>query len=214
MARFGTILLALVAGCSASGLPIVDGPSRGGPDLAIGASTDLAVHFDAALVNDLYGPDLARGDLTVSAAPCLTGGNLAYLDGDSADWIHPGAELIQVTKWFPRSTTDDDTFWYQAPVKPDGSGGWAFGFSTLQMGRPLAVGRYDNVQAIGSVSQGRAGLSISGSGRICDKIDGWFEIESVAGGPLNGTYTELTAMFEQHCSGLAGSLRGCIHFEN
>ena len=221
MYRFAIVLFASIAGCSAQGLPLLDGTQPGAmrdasvsDQGASGLTADLASRYDAALVNDmLRAPDLAGMDMAVSAAPCLTGGSIAYLDGDPADWIHPGAEVIRVASWFPRSK-DNDTFWYESPHKGDGSGGWTFGFSALEIGQPLAVGHYDNAMAIGSVMPGRPGLSISGDSRICSNIDGWFEIESIAGGPINGTYTELTATFEQHCSGLAGALRGCVHFEN
>ena len=175
---------------------------------------DLAV-IDAAIGSDLSRPssDLMAMDMTLSAQCSSGGGSVIYLAGDAGDWIHPGAEMIQVPSWAPIQS-ELDTFWYQSPFSADLHGGWTVGFSSLAMGQPLAVGRYDNAMYHGSESPGRPGLTISGDSRGCDSVTGWFEIESIAGGPVNGTFTELTATFEQHCEGLTPALRGCIHFEN
>ena len=159
----------------------------------------------------LRAPDFAGVDMTVSAAPCLTGGSVAYLDGDAADWIHPGSELIPSRTGLPARPTTTPSGTSRRTERR--SGGWSFGFSSLAMSTPLAVGRYDNSDGprLGVARPRRpqhqrwrpdpAPRSPAGS------------IQSIAGGPVDGTYTELTATFEQHCSGLSGSLRGCVHFE-
>jgi hypothetical protein len=105
-----------------------------------------------------------------------------------------------------------DTFWYETDLGPGTS--WSLAFSSVQLGAPLAVGRYDDATRYPFEQAGHPGLDVSGSGRGCNVSSGWFEVESIAAGPNNGTFTELTATFEQHCENAPPALRGCVHFEN
>jgi hypothetical protein len=218
------LLVALTgaAGCAGDGLPIVDGPyvDSGTPHGLDGGTPlhDFAVPHDALAPTDLtlhapdlalHPPDLASSDMAISAAPCLTGGSVVHLDGDPGAYIFSGSETDQVTTWSPiNGNANNDTFWFECSP-----GGWMIAFSSRQLGHPLAVGRYDNAMRFPFESSGHPGLDISGNGRGCNTETGWFEIESISGGPANSGFTELTATFEQHCEGAAPALRGCVHFE-
>ena len=213
--RTGLVLMILVGGCAARGLPItgdLDGGSHHPVDLAVPHDggvhdfgvADLAAPRDMAAPPDLAGP--------VSSAPCLTGGSVVYLDGDPGDFIHPGAQTLAVSSWSALNSGTSDTFWYEANVSSNDW--WDFAFSSAKQGAPLAVGRYDNATRYPFEAAGAPGLDVTGDGRGCNMSSGWFEIESIAGGPGNGSFTELTATFEQHCENGVAALRGCIHFEN
>lgn len=192
----------------------VDGGLDGGSHHQV----DLAAPRDGA-VDDFAVADLAAlRDLTVdlgnpvSSSPCLTGGSVVYVDGDPGDYIHPGPETFAVSAWTAINSGTADTFLYE--TNPNSIAGiWDFAFSSLNLGQPLAVGRYDNATGYPGAA-GTPVLQIIGGGRACRILSGWFEIESIAGGPNNGSFTELTATFEQHCENAAAALRGCIHFEN
>jgi hypothetical protein len=213
--RCAWTLTLLVAGCAARGLPLFDPTATadgGAPhrlDGGSGSPHDLAAPGDAGAAHDLGAspPDLARGDMAVSAALCLTGGSVLYLDGDPGAYIFSGMQTTQVTLWSPING-DADTFWFESSPAD-----WAIAFSSQQLGQPLAVGRYDNAMRHPFESAGHPGLDISGNGRGCNMETGWFEIESISGGPANTGFTELTATFEQHCEGGTPALRGCVHFE-
>ena len=229
----------LTAGCAALGIPISGAPpsdggagasSDGGraegrdggiPSLDMrapmsfdgGTSRDLAAPADFAIGLDLRTPsyDLASSDMAVSSALCMTGGSVAYLDGDPGDWIHPGAETIHLSNW-EHVGTEADTFWYESNATT--TNWWSFAFSSLGLGQPLDVGRYDSAMRHPFETAGHPGLDISGRGHGCNTLSGWFEIESITGDADTGVVTELTATFEQHCEDGAAALRGCIHFEN
>jgi hypothetical protein len=187
------MLTLLVGGCAARGIPVVD----------VVATTDGAIApHDLAIA----APDLTSA--TVSAAPCMTGGNVLYLDGDPGAYIFSGVQTLAVMTWIPLSG-DIDTFWYESSP-----GGWDVTFSSKELGRELAVGRYDNAMCYPFATTGRPGFDISGNGRRCNNEIGWFEILSIGGASANHSWTELTATFEQHCESGAPALRGCIHFEN
>jgi hypothetical protein len=195
-------------------------------DLASSPPVDLASSPPIDLASsppiDLAPPppvDLAQPppDLTppsISSAPCLTGGSVIYFDGDPGDYIHPGKETIQVSTWTARNAGTPNTFWYGWDDSINLGIWWSFAFSAASLGQPLAVGRYDGAQRYPFQSPGHPGFDISGSGRGCNMEGGWFEIHELVGGPNNGTFTRLTATFEQHCENFAPALRGCIHFEH
>jgi hypothetical protein len=146
-------------------------------------------------------------DISLSAAPCLTGGSVVHLQGDPGAFVFSGVETDQMTSWSP-ANLDPNTFWYQAFP-----GYWVFAFSSEQLGKPLAVGRYDNAMRHPLEASGHGGFDISGNGRGCNTERGWFEILSISGGPANGDFTELTAIFEHHCEGETPALRGCLHYQ-
>jgi hypothetical protein len=164
------------------------------------------------------GPDLwSAADLstgTPSSAPCLTGGSIIYFDGDLGDYIHPGVETIYATdsrNWLAGDVGEKDTFeqgWAGSPND------WYFSFSSRQLNEPLRIQRYDGAQRYPFEEAGHPGLDITGAGRGCNMSSGWFQIESLAGGPNSGSFTELTVIFEQHCENGTAALRGCLHYEN
>ena len=157
-----------------------------------------------------------RADLGLSAAPCLTGGGIIYLDGDPDDYVHPGFETIhtQPSQWvsFTPFYEYGDTFdqsWNQ------GLGMavfWDIAFSSHELGLPLTVGRYDNAERYPVEDPGHPGLQIFGDTNGCNTVTGWFEIEEISI-PDGGSARSLTATFEQHCEGAAPALRGCVHYE-
>lgn len=117
-----------------------------------------------------------------------------------------------MTAWQVLGPGAPETFWYEANLS--GAEWWMFAFSAKDLGRPLEVDRYDHATRYPFEATGDPGVDVGGSGRGCNVSSGWFAIESIAAGPTAGTYSELTATFEQHCENGAAALRGCIHFEN
>ena len=208
----------LTFGCATRPLP----PTGGDTDL--GAPRDLATGSDFSRVVDLaHNDDLplapfdfaVGADMAVPAAalPCLTGGSVIYLDGDSGDFVHPGAETIQVSSWAPDGSNSPPVTFAADWDSTGFTENWSFQFSTEQYGGQLTPGVYTNAARFPFETTGQPGLSIDGDGRGCNTLTGSFQVVSVALGPTGSNFTEFTATFEQHCEGATPALRGCIHYE-
>lgn len=168
---------------------------------------DLSLPVDAAPPLDLT----ADGSGDMATSPCLTGGNVIYLDGEPGNSVYMGTLTVHPGGWTIAGGTEADTFSYTTQV---GQFDYFFVFSSVQLGAPLAVGRYDNATRHATEAPGVPGMDIAIHSAGCNTLTGSFEIQSIAGGPNNGSFTELTATFEQRCGIDTASLRGCIHFEN
>jgi hypothetical protein len=56
----------------------------------------------------------------------------------------------------------------------------------------------------------KGGLAWSGQGRACNRINGWFVIDSVV--RVAGQLSLVDMRFEQHCNGRTDALRGAMHW--
>jgi hypothetical protein len=147
-----------------------------------------------------------------SIEPCMTGGNVAYLFGDDADYIHPGADVVNGGSWTSMLSTSDD--YLTLHVTPAGSqhgGWWTLDFSTKQLGAPLAPGIYENAERASFASAAHPGIDVSGDGRGCNTLSARFQIHEATFASA-GKLSSFTASFEQHCETGSATLRGCVHY--
>jgi hypothetical protein len=149
-------------------------------------------------------------------APCLGGGNVLVLDGDSQDLIHPGYEMLHVPYW----QVDGDVAKHQnvwAFIGDNHTKLWYLDFDTRAMNVPLVPGAYPGAQRSPFEAAGLPGLEVSGNG-ACDTLTGEFWIHDIAwdsrvdfneGAPI----ARLAATFVQHCDDQPAALRACIYYE-
>jgi hypothetical protein len=179
------------------------------------------------LDTDAMDADAADSPDTVSLLQhCLVGGNVIYLGGDEDDYIHPGAESftdsdIPPWTWTPSADRIDppyelvNTVHMRIESSEGGYRFWELDFSTHKLSTAITEGYYPDAMRHPFEDEGRPGLSISGDGRGCNQLSGWFEIHEV---DIDDSVTpaillRLTATFEQHCEGGEPKLLGCIRFE-
>jgi hypothetical protein len=155
-------------------------------------------------------------------APCLVGGNVLFVVGDST---HPAPVTVQQGMWawdaepagllglmVPSSLVVSV---YVPPTNPMSFGDtWALTFTSDQLAGmpPLAPQVYPNAAGPGSPGQPGLGFQhVSPAGDACnDQMGaGQFEIEALDF--EYGSLHVLTATFEQSCNGVA-LLRGCVHY--
>ena len=74
----------------------------------------------------------------------------------------------------------------------------------------LQPGYYADVQRWPFHNPATGGLDWSGMGRGCNTLTGWFVVDSVT--YAGNAIASLDLRFEQHCEGVAPTLRGKIHW--
>ncbi|MGC4118530.1 MAG: hypothetical protein QM765_29035 [Myxococcales bacterium] len=142
-----------------------------------------------------------------SAAPCLVGGNVLYLDGDS--WVYGGTQTIQAAKW-GSSGTDTNVHIDVTPTDLMQGSYWNVYFDSSQLGAPLAPGIYEGAQRWPFMQAGHPGLDVNGDSRGCNTVSGRFQVQTLTwNGPMVSSFT---ATFEHLCEGWQ-LLRGCVHYE-
>jgi hypothetical protein len=176
----------------------------GGPDAI--ATADALV--DAAPGDAAMHPPMDAGDV----APCLTGGNVLYLDGDPGDYIHPGVVTITAATWSPSlspATAPSTVSIHLVPTSSSQGQWWDADFSSAKLGQPLMLQTYTGAQRLPFAAAGAPGLEVTGDGRGCNTIVGTFTIRDLQ--VSSGSLTSFTASFVQHCEGGSTALRGCVH---
>jgi hypothetical protein len=87
---------------------------------------------------------------------------------------------------------------------------WNLSFAAAD-GQPLTVGTYNGAVRWPFQGPGQPGLDVSGDGRGCNQLTGFFDVhELVLGGP--DTVVSFRATFEQHCEGMTPALRGEVRY--
>ncbi len=141
-----------------------------------------------------------------TAAPCLTGGNRMFFDGN--DYIYNGMLLVgSEAGWSGSSTTDHISVNVDGPSS---SSWWYLEFDASDLPVDLEAGVYEGAERYPFQAPGHPGLSISGSGRGCNTLTGKFQVHEHARDATG--LVRATVSFEQHCEGGPGAVRGCVHF--
>jgi hypothetical protein len=144
-------------------------------------------------------------------APCNTEGSSVFFSGDSADYIHPGQDLLTVARFTEMSSPESIRF----TIEPSGmehGDWWWLTFSSEQLDAPLAVGEYPNAERWPFQTYLRPGLDVSGDGRGCNTLTGEFVIKALTW--IGPTLSLLDVAFEQHCEGGSAAVRGCLHYDS
>jgi hypothetical protein len=89
-------------------------------------------------------------------------------------------------------------------------GSWNLNFDTGN-GTPLEVGHYQFAKRFPFNDQS-PGLSITGEGRGCNKLEGKFTVLEIKYSEDKKSVVKFSADFEQHCEGLPAALFGSIRF--
>lgn len=134
-----------------------------------------------------------------------TAGSYVYLQSEGGDHIGQGrtrlytstnAELnVSVTGAVITVQVAADTIW-------TGS------FASMLSAQTLAPGYYGGLQRYPLHNPARGGMDWSGDSRGCNKLTGWFVIDSISFD--NARLTALDLRFEQRCNDQLGALRGRI----
>lgn len=123
------------------------------------------------------------------------GQTLVFVEGDGSFTAisHPNGSGVSVSF----NTPTYSHWWYLDFAAPD-----------LQ---PLAVGSYNGAVRYPFQGAGVPGLSVSGDGRGCNQLTGFFDVHELVLGAGNEVLS-FRATFEQHCEGSAPALRGEVRY--
>jgi hypothetical protein len=91
-----------------------------------------------------------------------------------------------------------------------GDEGWSGNFQVPDNLTRLEPGYYDGLKRYPFHNPVKGGLDWSGEGRGCNKLTGWFAIDSVTYD--NNGLTAIDIRFEQHCEDASPALHGRIHW--
>ena len=196
------------------GLPPIDAAAEGeaGP-------VDAAMDAEAALedVTPDRGAQDAAGDL--STAPCLTGGNVLYVNGGSGSFWLTGAQTDSTGSTWAVSAQNYTAKYDGALVEVHLPGSqssdpwWYIAFDTSNFSQAVQLGTVYTGAAPFSATAGAAGLTI-GYAQTCGTGVGSFRIDQLVatGDASEDTLVELTAAFSATCEANSVPLRGCIHY--
>lgn len=160
------------------------------------------IHWDASDTTAPPGPVLPIPSSLWSPAAGATpaSGNYIYLQSDSGDYIG-GGQVSTVTSLSVATGPGRVTV---------AGGGWYGNFEGMEALTQLQPGYYGNLMRYPFHNQVRGGLDWSGNGRGCNKLTGWFAVDSVAYDA--GGLAAIELRFEQHCEGAAPALRGKVRW--
>jgi hypothetical protein len=135
-------------------------------------------------------------------------GNYVYLESQPGDYIGAGANYLY-TPGDALMTATHSTG--RLAVSVTGNERWTGDFQAMISISFLEVGYYGDLQRYPFHNPIKGGLSWSGEGRGCNRLTGWFVVDSVT---YNGNTLEaIDLRFEQHCEGGGPALNGEIHWD-
>lgn len=199
---------------SEEGSPSTDS-AAGGEAGAIDGATDAAI-VEA-------GPDAAAQDATVglpSTAPCLTGGNVLYVNGGSGSFWFAGTQTDSTGSTWAVSAQNYTAKYDGALIEVHLPGSqstdpwWYIGFDTSNFSQAVQLGTVYTNAAPYSATAGAAGLTI-GYAQTCGSSGvGTFRIDQLVaqGDASEDTLIAFTAAFSATCAGNPVPLQGCVHY--
>jgi uncharacterized repeat protein (TIGR01451 family) len=131
-------------------------------------------------------------------------GTFIYLQSDAGDYIGGGSTYLYTaadTPSFSSGTGGHLTV---------NVGGWRGDFQAMLGLARLEPGYYGNVTRWPFHNPTLGGLDWSGQGRGCNRLTGWFVVDSVS--YVNNVLASISLRFEQHCEGMAPAMRGQVHW--
>jgi hypothetical protein len=96
-------------------------------------------------------------------------------------------------------------------VSVRGDENWGGDFQAMNSISQIQPGYYGDLQRYPFHNPTKGGLDWGGEGRGCNRLTGWFVVDSISFS--NGVVASLDLRFEQHCEGGAPALRGKIHWD-
>ncbi|MBA3465537.1 MAG: hypothetical protein H0T46_36730 [Deltaproteobacteria bacterium] len=146
-----------------------------------------------------------------TAAPCRTGGNILYVDGEGA--AYNARVTITQASWQTEAITMNgqlkEIVLRATPLRFIDGRDWSLRIDTYALSTALGNGYYLDAERSHFATTGHPGLDVSG-GRGCTAVGSSFEVHDLV---VSGDQvTSATVTFEQHCSGVTGVMEGCFHY--
>jgi len=133
-------------------------------------------------------------------------GNYVYLQSDQGDSIGLGQTLT----YTPADTGLSVSAVCNRLTIVVGNQTWRGDFQGMTGTVQLLPGYYGNLERYPFHNPAYGGLSWSGQGRGCNRLTGWFVVDSVA--YSSGVLSAIDLRFEQHCEGGTAALHGQIRW--
>jgi len=172
------------------------------------------IHWNAGDVTHPPGPvnppPMGLWTPPMGATPAT--GSYVYLQSDLDDWVGLGG-LYRYTQADALLTLTPAA--NQLSVGILGNERWTGNFKAMSVLSTLEPGFYGDLHRFPFHNPARGGLTWSGEGRSCNRLNGWFAVDSIAYSA--GSLTSIELRFEQRCDdvpGANGALRGKIYWDS
>jgi hypothetical protein len=166
-------------------------------------SAVLALATVAGAVGALALPAVAQADVIANGSFSMS--------GDAGDYITQGLSYSYSAAAGDTLNATGGPAIFHLNINGANGDSWSLDLAA-PTGQTLQPGVYDGATRYPFNGSG-AGLDVSGNGRGCNTLTGWFTIQSYKPGS-NGAVEEMQASFEQHCEGAAAALRGSVTIGN
>ncbi len=135
-------------------------------------------------------------------------GNFVYLESDPFDNVGDGLTYLYTGATAIITANAADA---RLSLSITGNETWTGDFQAMNALSFVETGYYPDLQRYPFHNPVIGGLNWSGSGGACNRLSGWFVVDSIT---YDGnTLTGFELRFEQTCENAAGSLRGAIRWD-
>jgi hypothetical protein len=155
----------------------------------------------------IAGPEAIPASLWRAAAGAVpASGNYLYLESSAGDFIGEGRTYTYTQASAAITPTSSGAY---LGISISGDQNWSGDFQGIRAMSRLTVGYYAGLSRYPFNNPVLGGLSWSGEGRGCNRLSGWFVIDSIS--YSGNTLTAVDLRFEQRCEGGA-PLHGQLHW--
>ena len=167
------------------------------------------IYWDADDATSPPGPAaIPAGLWTPATGATPATGNYVYLESEAGDFVGQGRTYLYTL--FDAAITVSDAGGRLA-VSINGNETWSGDFQVMNSVSFLETGYYGDLQRYPFHNPVKGGLSWAGEGRGCNRLTGWFAVDSVT---YDGdTLVAIDVRFEQYCDGSGSALNGEIHWD-
>jgi hypothetical protein len=137
-------------------------------------------------------------------------GNFVYLQSDAGDYIGAGQTYLYTPANSSVSFALSPGWQGAVEVRVSDSDLWIGTFIGVDGMTQLQPGYYAGVLRFPINNPAKGGMDWGGHGRGCNKLSGWFVVDSIS--YTAGAVSALDLRFEQHCENASPALRGAIHW--
>ncbi len=159
---------------------------------------DTGNNRPGSVPSDLWAPPAGR--MPVS-------GNYLYLESASGDYIGAGKAYLYTDKDSQIAPAINGALLH---LNLKGSQTWSADFQGMNSLSSLLPGYYASLQRYPFHDPTKGGLNWEGEGRACNRLQGWFVIDSIQ--LSNGVLQAIDLRFEQRCDGATVALHGKLHW--
>ncbi len=143
-----------------------------------------------------------------SAGTTPSHGNYAYFNSESDDYVGQGRTYLRTP--LDSLISVEATPEGGVSVRVLGDESWSGTLQPMYTLSKLQPGYYPQVIRAPYHNPTRGGLDWNGPGGGCNRLNGWFVIDSIT--YENDAISALDVRFEQHCEGAKPALRGKLHW--